>query len=179
MLVLLPFPSASLPLRTGSMTHQCRRIQWRRARLQRTRGWRARAWPLHPSHLRRQPQQHPVLLPGRRRPGLRLIGIISGALGLSTHPRWPTLPRARKALLSTMRIICFFLLFSFASKRCRSYLMIMMQQKELYHVYIYTNDMLRTNGRREAPMEDGEPKQETYTSISTSFSIVVPRSELI
>ena len=35
--------------------------------------------------------------------------------------------------------------------------MIMMQQKELYHVYIYTNDMLRTNGRREAPIEDGEP----------------------
>ena len=44
--------------------------------------------------------------------------------------------------------------------------MIMMQQKELYHVYIYTNDMLRTNGRREAPIEDGEPAGNIHIHIN-------------
>ena len=44
--------------------------------------------------------------------------------------------------------------------------MIIMQQKELYHVYIYTNDMLRTNGRREAPIEDGEPEGTIHIHIN-------------
>ena len=44
--------------------------------------------------------------------------------------------------------------------------MIIMQQKELYHVYIYVNDMLRTSGRKEAPIEDGEPEGTIHIHIN-------------